>query len=60
MVTSPAFRAKPRDVKIAEVGNIIGEVYDFPELSKRTLGRECLETSYAVQARLDDSGTPID
>jgi phospholipid transport system substrate-binding protein len=36
----PAFKAKPRDVKIAEVGNIIGEVFDFTELSKRTLGRE--------------------
>ena len=36
----PAFKAKPRDVKITEVGNIIGEVFDFTELSKRTLGRE--------------------
>ena len=34
------FKAKPRDVKIEEVGNIIGEVFDFTELSKRTLGRE--------------------
>ncbi len=37
---NPAFKAKPRDVKIAEIGNIIGEVFDFTELSKRTLGRE--------------------
>ncbi|MBW2408300.1 MAG: ABC transporter substrate-binding protein [Deltaproteobacteria bacterium] len=36
----PAFKAKPRDAKIEEVGNIIGEVFDFTELSKRTLGRE--------------------
>ena len=36
----PAFKAKPRDVKITEIGNIIGEVFDFTELSKRTLGRE--------------------
>ena len=36
----PAFKTKPRDVKITEVGNIIGEVFDFTELSKRTLGRE--------------------
>jgi len=36
----PAFKAKSRDVKIEEVGNIIGEVFDFTELSKRTLGRE--------------------
>ena len=36
----PAFKAKPKDVKIKEIGNIIGEVFDFTELSKRTLGRE--------------------
>jgi phospholipid transport system substrate-binding protein len=36
----PTFKAKPRDVKITEIGNIIGEVFDFTELSKRTLGRE--------------------
>ena len=36
----PAFKAKPKDVKIKEVGNIIGEVFDFTELSRRTLGRE--------------------
>ena len=36
----PAFKAKPEDAKIEEVGNIIGEVFDFTEMSKRTLGRE--------------------
>jgi len=36
----PAFKAKPKDAKITEIGNIIGEVFDFTELSKRTLGRE--------------------
>ena len=36
----PAFKAKPKDVKITEIGNIIGEVFDFTELSRRTLGRE--------------------
>ena len=36
----PAFKAKPRDVKITEIGNIIGKVFNFTELSKRTLGRE--------------------
>lgn len=39
-LSDPAFKAKPRDAKIEEVGNIIGEVFDFTELSKRTLGRE--------------------
>jgi phospholipid transport system substrate-binding protein len=36
----PTFKAKPKDVKITEIGNIIGEVFDYTELSKRTLGRE--------------------
>ena len=36
----PAFKAKPKDVKITEIGNIIGEVFDFKELSRRTLGRD--------------------
>ena len=36
----PAFKSKPQDAKIKEIGNIIGEVFDFTELSKRTLGRE--------------------
>jgi phospholipid transport system substrate-binding protein len=39
-LADPAFKAKPKDVQITEVGNIIGEVFDFTELSKRTLGRE--------------------
>ena len=45
----PAFKAKPRDVKIEEVGNIIGEVFDFTELSKRTLGREWRKLNDAQQ-----------
>jgi len=36
----PTFQAKPKDAKITEIGNIIGEVFDYTELSKRTLGRE--------------------
>jgi phospholipid transport system substrate-binding protein len=36
----PTFKAKPKDAKITEIGNIIGEVFDYTELSKRTLGRE--------------------
>ena len=39
-LSDPAFKAKSKDVKITEIGNIIGEVFDFTELSKRTLGRE--------------------
>ena len=29
-----AFKAKPRDVKITEIGNIIGEVFDLPNCQK--------------------------
>jgi phospholipid transport system substrate-binding protein len=39
-LNDPTFKAKPKDAKITEIGNIIGEVFDFTELSKRTLGRE--------------------
>ena len=36
----PNFKAKSRDAKVAEIGSIIGEVFDFEELSRRTLGRD--------------------
>ena len=40
ILSDPTFKAKPKDAKITEIGNIIGEVFDYTELSKRTLGRE--------------------
>jgi phospholipid transport system substrate-binding protein len=39
-LSDPTFKAKSKDAKIKEIGNIIGEVFDYTELSKRTLGRE--------------------
>ncbi len=36
----PAFKAKPKDEQIATIGTQIENVFDFTELSKRTLGRE--------------------
>lgn len=36
----PAFKAKPEDERIAIIGAEIETVFDFKELSKRTLGRE--------------------
>jgi phospholipid transport system substrate-binding protein len=39
-LSDPTFKVKPKDAKVTEIGNIIGEVFDFTELSKRTLGRE--------------------
>ena len=35
----PAFKEQARDAKIAEVRKIINEIFDYTELSKRTLGR---------------------
>ena len=39
-LSDPTFKAKSKDAKITEIGNIIGGVFDYTELSKRTLGRE--------------------
>ena len=36
----PAFKAKPEDERIAIIGTEIETVFDFTELSRRTLGRE--------------------
>ena len=36
----PAFKELSRDAKLAEVRKIINEVFDYKELSRRTLGRE--------------------
>ena len=37
---SPEFKALDRDAKINEISTIINEVFDWQELSRRTLGRE--------------------
>jgi len=36
----PAFKAKAKDEQIDAIGNIIDDIFDFNELSRRTLGRE--------------------
>ena len=36
----PAFKAKAKDEQVAQLGEVIETVFDFNELSKRTLGRE--------------------
>ena len=36
----PSFKAKPKDERIAIMKTQIGAVFDFKELSRRTLGRE--------------------
>jgi phospholipid transport system substrate-binding protein len=37
---TPEFKGLDRDAKINEIGTIIDEVFDWQELSRRTLGRE--------------------
>ena len=39
-LSDPAFKAKAKDEQIAQLGEIIETVFDFNELSRRTLGRE--------------------
>jgi len=39
-LSDPAFKAKPKDQKITAISTEIESVFDFEELSKRTLGRE--------------------
>ncbi len=39
-LSDPAFKAKSKDQKIATISTEIESVFDFEELSKRTLGRE--------------------
>ena len=38
-LSDPAFKDRSRDEKIAEIREIIGRVFDYRELSKRTVGR---------------------
>ena len=36
----PAFKAKAKDAQIAQIGEEIEKIFDFKELSRRTLGRD--------------------
>ena len=39
-LSDPVFKAKAKDEQIAQIGEEIDSIFDFTELSKRTLGRE--------------------
>jgi phospholipid transport system substrate-binding protein len=39
-LADPAFKDQAREVKIAKIRSIVNEIFDYTELSKRTLGRE--------------------
>jgi phospholipid transport system substrate-binding protein len=45
----PAFKAKPKDQQIATIGTQIEAIFDFTELSKRTLGRDWKKMSAEQQ-----------
>ena len=45
----PAFKVKPEDERIAIISKDIGEVFDYTELSKRTLGRDWKKMSAEQQ-----------
>jgi phospholipid transport system substrate-binding protein len=45
----PAFKAKAKDDQIAAIGTQIETIFDFTELSKRTLGREWKKMSAEQQ-----------
>ena len=45
----PAFKDKPREEKMAKISSIISEVFDYEELSKRTVGRDWKKMSDAQQ-----------
>jgi len=45
----PAFKAKAKDAQIAQIGEEIDSIFDFKELSRRTLGREWRKMKPAQQ-----------
>lgn len=40
IMKQPGFKDQPQDAQIVEIRKIINEVFDYQELSKRTLGRD--------------------
>ena len=38
-LTDPAFKSKSKDAQVADLTQVISTIFDFQELSKRTLGR---------------------
>jgi len=49
-LAEPAFKDQSREVKITKIRSIINEIFDYTELSKRTLGREWAKFNAAQQA----------
>jgi len=49
-LAEPAFKDQPRDAKIVKIRSIVNEIFDYTELSKRTLGREWAKFNDKQQA----------
>jgi phospholipid transport system substrate-binding protein len=49
-MAEPAFKDQSREVKITKIRSIINEIFDYTELSKRTLGREWAKFNATQQA----------
>ena len=48
-LSDPAFKAKPKDQQIADISTEIESVFDFQELSRRTLGKQWKKMSAEQQ-----------
>jgi phospholipid transport system substrate-binding protein len=48
-LSDAAFKSKSKDEKVAKLNEVIGPVFDFNELSMRTLGREWKKMNPAQQ-----------
>jgi phospholipid transport system substrate-binding protein len=48
-LAEPAFKDQPREVKIEKIRSIINEIFDYTELSRRTLGRDWAKFNPAQQ-----------
>jgi len=48
-LTDPGFKAKPKDQQVGQLTDSINTIFDFEELSKRTLGKEWKRMNDAQQ-----------
>jgi phospholipid transport system substrate-binding protein len=55
----PGFKAKPKDVQVADLTKVISTIFDFDELSRRTLGRGWRNMNDAQQKEFVDLFTQL-
>ena len=58
-LSDPAFKAKPKDQQIAAISAEIESVFDFQELSRRTLGKQWKKMSAEQQTEFVDLFTKL-